>query len=180
MRAAPTPNPKEHTVALEAEKVIPHSAADIVAAYTSEAFHEHLAGRVGSQLKRFTAAEAGDGGWTITSVHEMPAEKLPDIAKKVVKGHVEVTVTDVWTAADAGGSRRSDTTVDLHGVPVRAAAAQNLHARGEAETLATVRGDVEVKIPLIGKKIKSAAEPYMRKFVELQAKEVSKFITSQG
>ncbi len=37
-----------------------------------------------------------------------------------------------------------------------------------------------MKIPLIGNKVKSAAEPYMRKFVELQAREVSKWIEKNG
>ncbi|MDR5710722.1 DUF2505 domain-containing protein [Nesterenkonia flava] len=163
-------------MALEAETVITHSADDIIAAYTSKEFHEHLAGKVGSQLKSFDSSARPDGGYTIVSEQAINAEKLPDIAQKVLKGTVTVTVTDTWSGPDADGSRRSDTEVKIHGAPVKAVASQTLHARGAAETKATVRGDVDVKIPLIGGKIKKAAEPYMKKFVELQSKEVAKFI----
>lgn len=163
-------------MAIEAEKIIPHSAEEIVNAYASKAFHEHLATKVGSELKSFEVKGSSAAGYEIVSTQAVSVDKLPDIAKKVIKGTVNVTMTDTWSAPDAAGSRRSDTRVDVAGAPVKGTAAQNLHARGDSETLATVRGEVEVKIPLIGKKVKSAAEPYIAKFIELQAKEVSKFI----
>lgn len=167
-------------MSLEAEKVIPHSADAIVAAYTSRDFHEHLAAKVGSELKDFEVSGTAETGFEVISKQAMSADKLPEIAKKVIKGTVNVTVTDKWSAPDASGSRRSDTTVDIAGAPVKAVASQTLHARSAAETLATVRGDVDVKIPIIGGKIKKAAEPYMRKFVELQATEVAKWIEKNG
>jgi hypothetical protein len=166
-------------VAIEAEKVIPHSVENIVEAYATEAFHTHLAAQVGSELKSFEVTRSDDGGVVISSVQAMGADKLPDLARKVVKGTVTVNITDTWGAPDAGGSRRSDTVVNVANVPVKGVASQNLHARSSTETLATVRGDVDIKIPLLGKKLKAQAEPHMAKFVELQAKEVSKFIESQ-
>lgn len=167
-------------MALEAEKVIPQPVEKIVEAYSSKAFHEHLAKRVGSELKSFEVTTGEDGSLVISSVQAMSVDRLPDLAKKVLKGTVTVEITDTWGAPDAGGSRRSDTLVNVQGAPVKALASQNLHARGDAETLATIRGDVDVKIPLIGGKLKTQAEPYLAKFVKLQATEVNKFITSQG
>ncbi|NLS08901.1 DUF2505 domain-containing protein [Nesterenkonia sp. MY13] len=167
-------------MALEAEKVIPHSVEAIVEAYASRAFHEHLAEKVGSELQSFEVTRQDDGGLVISSVQAMSADRLPDLAKKVIKGTVTVNITDTWSAPDAGGSRRSDTAVNVERAPVKATASQNLHVRGEEETLSTVRGDVDVKVPLIGKKLKAQAEPYMAKFVNLQAKEVSKFIKGQA
>lgn len=167
-------------MAIEAEKVIPHSADEIVEAYASRAFHEHLAAKVGSELKSFEVSGTSDEGYEIVSTQAMSVDKLPDIAKKVLKGTVNVTITDTWSAPDTSGSRRSDTRVEVAGAPVKGLASQNLHARADTETLATVRGDVEVKIPLIGKKVKSAAEPYIAKFIELQAKEVSNFTSSRS
>ncbi|TLP76819.1 DUF2505 domain-containing protein [Nesterenkonia sphaerica] len=166
-------------MAIEAERVIPHSVENIVEAYATEAFHSHLAAKVGSELKSFEVNRAADGSVVITSVQAMGAEKLPDLARKVVKGTVTVNITDTWGAPDAGGSRRSDTVVNVNNVPVKAVASQNLHARSSSETLATVRGDVDIKIPLLGKKLKAQAEPHMAKFIQLQATEVSKFIDAQ-
>ncbi|WP_157983793.1 DUF2505 domain-containing protein [Nesterenkonia muleiensis] len=167
-------------MAIEAEKVIPQPVEKIVEAYSAEAFHEHLAAKVGSELKSFEVTRSNDGSLVISSVQVMGAEKLPELARKVIKGTVTVNITDTWGAPDAGGSRRSDTLINVNGAPVKALASQNLHARTDSETLATIRGEVDVKVPLIGNKLKAQAEPYMARFVELQAKEVHKFITSQG
>lgn len=167
-------------MAIEAEKVIPQPVEKIVEAYSTEAFHEHLAAKVGSELKSFEVTRSDDGSLVISSVQAMGAEKLPELARKVIKGTVTVNITDTWGAPDAGGSRRSDTLINVNGTPVKALASQNLHARADSETLATIRGEVDVKVPLIGNKLKAQAEPYMARFVELQAKEVNKFITSQG
>lgn len=166
-------------MAIESEKVIPHSADAIVEAYASREFHQHLAGKVGSQLKSFESSTTAEGGRRIVSVQAMSVDRLPDIARKVLKGTVTVTITDTWSAPDSSGSRRSETVVDVAGAPVKGTASQTLHARGETETRATVRGEVEVKIPIVGKKVASAAEPYIAKFVELQAKEVSAFLSSR-
>ncbi len=166
-------------MALEAETVIKQDVSRIITAYTSKGFHEHLASKVGSELRSFEVAGTPEGGYQVTSQQAMSVDKLPDIAKKVVKGEVLVTVDEKWSAPDDAGSRRSDMSVKIQGAPVSAEASQNLHAR-DGETLSTVRGDITVKIPLIGNKVKSAAEPYMRKFVELQAREVSKWIERNG
>lgn len=166
-------------MALEKETVITHDVSEIITAYTSKAFHEHLASKVGSELRSFEVEGTPDGGCEVVSQQAMSVDKLPDIAKKVVKGEVQVTVDEKWSPADEGGSRRSDMTVKIQGAPITAEASQNLYAR-DGETLSTVRGDITVKIPLIGNKVKSAAEPYMRKFVELQAREVAKWIEKNG
>lgn len=167
-------------MALEAEKVIPHGAEEVVNAYMTREFHEHLAQRVGSELKSFEVTGDAASGGTITTEQAMSADRLPDVAKKVVKGTVNVNITETWEAPDASGSRRADTSVVVAGIPVRVEAAQTLHARSAEETLATVRGDISVKIPLLGNKIKSAAEPYLGKFVKVQAEEVSRFIQDRS
>ncbi|MDO5492835.1 MAG: DUF2505 domain-containing protein [Nesterenkonia sp.] len=166
-------------MALEAETVIPQPAEKIIEAFAARDFHEHLASKVGSQLKSFEVSGETSEAFTITSEQAMSADKLPDIAQKFLKGQVTVTITEEWSTPDEDGSRRSDMTVKIHSAPVSAEATQNLHARGE-ETRATVRGEVNTSIPLIGKKLKSAAEPYMRRFVELQSREVDAWIRGDG
>lgn len=167
-------------MALESELVIPHSAQDIIEAYADRGFNEHLSKKVGASLRSFEVVGPLDGPFEIVTEQSMSAEKLPDIAKKVIKGEVTVHVTHSWGAPDAAGSRRADTAVKIASAPVTAQAAQNLHVRGAEETLSTVRGEVTVNIPIVGKKIKTAAEPYMRKFVDLQAREVSAWISRRG
>ncbi|EXF24162.1 proteinase inhibitor I25 cystatin [Nesterenkonia sp. AN1] len=167
-------------MALESELVIPHSAQDIIKAYADRDFNEHLSKKVGAKLVSFEVVGPLEGPFEIITEQSMSAEKLPEIAKKVIKGEVSVHVTHSWGAPDAAGSRRADTAVKISSAPVSAQSAQNLHVRGATETLSTVRGDVNVSIPIVGKKIKAAAEPYMRKFVDLQAREVSAWISSRS
>lgn len=162
-------------MALEAETVIPQPAEKIIQTFASRDFHEHLASKVGSQLSSFEVSGETAGAFTITSEQSMSVDRLPEIAQKILKGQVTVTITEEWGAPDDDGSRRSDMTVKIRSAPVSAEASQNLHARGE-ETRAAVRGEVNTSIPLIGKKLKSAAEPYMRRFVELQSHEVDAWI----
>lgn len=167
-------------MALESELMIPHSAQEIIEAYADRDFNEHLSKKVGAKLLSFEVTGPLEGPFEIVTEQSMPSDKLPEIAKKVIKGDVTVHVTHSWSAPDAAGSRRADTAVKIASAPVSAQSAQNLHVRGAAETMSTVRGDVNVSIPLIGKKIKAAAEPYMRKFVDLQAREVSAWISARG
>ncbi|GAA1151800.1 DUF2505 domain-containing protein [Nesterenkonia lutea] len=167
-------------MALETELVIEHNVQSIIEAYADRDFNEHLSKKVGAKLLSFEVNGPLDGAFEIVTEQSMPADKLPEIAKKVIKGEVSVHVTHSWSAPDASGSRRADTAVKIASAPVSADSAQNLHARGDQETLSTVRGEVNVNIPLIGKKIKAAAEPYMRKFVDLQAREVSAWISRRA
>ncbi|GAA3068484.1 MULTISPECIES: DUF2505 domain-containing protein [Actinomycetes] len=167
-------------MALEAETVISHSVDKIVTAYASRDFHQHLADTVGSTLESFEVSGDTDGAFQVTSQQSMSVDRLPDIAKKVMKGQVTVTVTERWSTPDADGSRRSDMDVKIHSAPVSAEASQVLHARGPEETLSTVRGEVSTSIPLIGKKLKAAAEPYMKKFVAVQSREVAQWISANG
>ncbi|GAB3194289.1 DUF2505 domain-containing protein [Nesterenkonia suensis] len=167
-------------MAIEAETVISHDVDKIVAAYASRDFHQHLADTVGSTLESFEASGDTAGAFEVTSRQSMPVDRLPEIAQKVIKGQVTVTVTEHWSAPDADGSRRSDMDVKIHSAPVSAAASQVLHARGDGETRATVRGEVSTSIPLIGKKLKSAAEPYMKKLVAVQSREVATWIEQNG
>ncbi|MDZ5078711.1 DUF2505 domain-containing protein [Nesterenkonia sp. HG001] len=167
-------------MALEAETVISHDVDKIVAAYASRDFHQHLADTVGSTLESFEVSGDPAHAFEVTSKQSMSVDRLPDIARKVIKGQVTVTVTERWSKPDADGSRRSDMDVKIHTAPVSAAASQVLHSRGSSETLSTVRGEVSTSIPLIGKKLKSAAEPYMKKLVAVQSREVAKWIEQNG
>lgn len=167
-------------MALEAETVIKHSTDKVVKAYASEDFHQHLAKKVGAELKKFEVTGSPEGAFEIVSEQSMPADKLPEIAKKVLKGQVNVTVTDKWQAPAADGSRSSEMKVKVASAPVNVEATQQLQPRGGSETFSVVKGEVNTSIPLIGKKLKSAAEPYLRKFVEVQAREVSAWIEKNG
>ena len=167
-------------MALETETVIAHDVDKIVAAYASRDFHQHLADTVGSQLESFEISGDPAGAFEVTSRQSMAVDKLPDIAKKVIKGRVTATVTERWTKPDTDGSRRSDMNVKIHSAPVSAEGSQVLHARGREETLSTVRGDVSTSIPLIGNKLKSVAEPYVKKLVAVQSREVARWIEQNG
>lgn len=167
-------------MSLEAETRIAHSVDEVIRAYSSRDFHDHLASRFGATLLSFEVSGDTSGEFTITSEQTMPVDKLPDIARKVIRGDVRVTVTDRWAAPAADGARSSEMTVKLGSAPVSAAATQTLKPEGESATVSTVHGEVNTSIPLIGKKLKAAAEPYLAKFVDRQAREVSAWLAENS
>lgn len=89
------------------------------------------------------------------TVVTVPAEKLPDKARKLVSRTTVVTITQVW---DGRGPERATAsfTVDVGSLPVTIRLTQTLVAQGET-TLSTFEGDVKVSIPFIGSKLEQLA-----------------------
>lgn len=85
---------------------------------------------------------------------------LPGFAKKVFKPTNTVTTTDEWQRGSDGGASGSQ-TVDVSGAPVEISARTQLTAAGE-RTDYRVDVSVEVKVPLIGKRLSGWAEGMVR------------------
>jgi hypothetical protein len=77
---------------------------------------------------------------------------VPGFAKRVLNPTNAMTQKERWHAPDADGSRRGTMTVDVKGVPATTRATYELRPTDEG-TIHTVEGDIELKIPLIGKKL---------------------------
>lgn len=148
---------------------------DVIDAYANEEFARFVSERARVGLESFSVSGDTAGAFVITTVRSVPAERVPDIAKKFVSKGLSMTQTDKVSAPAADGSRSVDTEVSVNGVPVSATANQQLAAQGET-TVITVDGEVKCGIPLVGKKIAAAAEPYVGKVLSTLASSAETWI----
>lgn len=88
---------------------------------------------------------------TVTVRRTMPAE-VPDFVKKFVGQTVEVVQTEEWGAPDHLGQRRADLVVQIKGQPVKMAGTLHTEVVGEG-TRTSIRGNLTVSMPFVGKKI---------------------------
>ena len=108
----------------------------------------------------------------------MPAERVPDIARKFVGNGVAMTQVDTVSAPAADGSRTVSTEVKVNGVPVSAQATQKLTPEGE-QTRLDVNGEVSCSIPLVGKKIAAAAEPQVGRVLKVLGSSAEKWLAQR-
>ena len=150
----------------------------VLKTFVDEAFVRHVSKLAGAQFESFEVNGDTSTAFTATTVRTMGSDKLPDAVKKVVKNGVKLTQVDTYDAPAADGSRAVRTEIKAGGLPVGATATQALKPVGEQETSVDVSGEVQANIPLVGKKIAAAAEPYIGKALTLQARQAEAWISS--
>jgi hypothetical protein len=77
---------------------------------------------------------------------------LPGFARKVLKPANTMIQTERWSPP-VGTSRESTFEVEVQGAPVTISGASRLDASGEDETIHSVRGRLDVKVPIGGGKL---------------------------
>lgn len=132
----------------------------VIRAFADEDFARFSSQKVRVALESFQVEGDTAGAFTATTVRAIPADRIPDMAKKLpgVANGVTVNQVDRVSAPAADGSRTIISEVSVKGIPVSGNATQTLTAAGEA-TEVKVDGEVKCSIPLVGKKIAAAAEP---------------------
>ncbi|OAX52933.1 hypothetical protein A5N15_00945 [Rothia kristinae] len=147
----------------------------VVQAYASEDFARHVSQQAGVQFESFSVDGDTAGAFTVTTVRSVGGDKIPGFAQRFIKNGVTLTQKDLFKAPGADGSRDVETSVSAGAVPVSANLTQKLTAEGE-KTQVALEGEVKANIPLVGKKLAQAAEPYMSKALTLQSREAEHWI----
>ena len=115
---------------------------------TITARFEH-AGDTDVEIRR---CEPDGDGFVIESTRTVTID-VPGFAKKVLSPSNHMTQIERWDAPAADGSRTGAMTVDVAGVPSTTSAHHALVPTADGGTVHTVTGEMELKIPLIGKKL---------------------------
>lgn len=165
-------------MAVTATTTVPAPVERVVETFADEAFVRHVAQKAGATLESFELAGPTDGAFTVTTVRSMSAERLPDVAKKFVGASVRLTQTDAYGAPAADGSRTVRSDIAVASLPVSGSADQILRPLGE-QTEVHVDCTVEAKIPIVGKKVAAAAEPYVSKALSLQSREAQAWLSGR-
>lgn len=132
----------------------------VVEAFASEEFARFVCEKMGIGFEGFALSGETSAAYTAATQRTVSADRVPDIAKKFVSKGVQMTQTDNVSAPAADNSRTVETDIQVSGMPISASASQSLVPQGE-KTVINVSGEVKCGIPLVGKKIASAAEPYV-------------------
>lgn len=165
-------------MSVQESTVVNASVEQIATAYASESFAKFVCDEVGVAFESFSLDGDIAGEFTATTVRTIPADRVPDIARKFVSNGVNMTQTDRVSAPASDGSRTVNTEVKVNGMPVNAQATQSLVAQGE-QTRVDVNGEVTCSIPLVGKKIAAAAEPQVGRVLKVLGTSAEKWIAQQ-
>ncbi len=93
-----------------------------------------------------------------TTHMEMALEAPSDVSKFVGKT-IHVTQRLTWGQPDSKGVRRGTFDFSVAGMPVSVVAAAVLTPTGPTSSSATYEGDLNVRIPLVGRKVESLVAP---------------------
>ncbi|MDY3049942.1 MAG: DUF2505 domain-containing protein [Rothia sp. (in: high G+C Gram-positive bacteria)] len=164
-------------MAVQSTTTIQAPIDQVIRAFADENFARFASEKVRVTFESFQLEGDPAGAFTATTVRAVPADRIPDMAKKIpgVSNGISMTQVDQVSAPAADGSRTINSEVSVKGVPVTGSARQTLTADGES-TQIQVEGQVNCSIPLIGKKIAAAAEPQIGRVFSALSSGAEEFI----
>ena len=162
-------------MAVQESTVINASVDQVVEAFSSEDFARFVCSEVGVEFGSFSVSGDTSAEFTATTERTIPADRVPDIARKFVGNGVSMTQVDNVSAPAA---RTVATEVKVNGIPVSASATQHLIPEGD-KTRLDVNGEVSCSIPLVGKKIAAAAEPQVGRVLKVLGTSAEKWIAQR-
>ncbi|MBD4479711.1 DUF2505 family protein, partial [Xanthomonas citri pv. citri] len=77
-------------MAFSAQQPIPHPPAAVAAALASEDFHRSVVESFGGSLVSFSVEGSPEGPMTVTAVRSLPADRIPDMARKLIGSALQV------------------------------------------------------------------------------------------
>lgn len=164
-------------MAVETSTTIKAEMDQVVRALADEDFARFSSEKVRVAFESFQLEGDPAGAFTATTVRGVPADRIPDAAKKIpgVSNGISLTQVDRVSAPEADGSRTVISEISVKGIPVTAKATQKL-TPADGSTNLQASGEVSCSIPLIGKKIAAAAEPQINRVFSALASGAEEFI----
>jgi hypothetical protein len=154
-----------------------HAVEDVLAAQSGEtvlrARLERLGGKRATLQEHTETAE----GVHYRLVQGIAADKLPQAVRALHKGDLIVHREQTW--AREGDGYTGTATAHVNGVPGEISARTRLTGDGERAVLDT-RGEVRVRIPLVGGKLEDVIAQQVTKLLEREAEFTAKWLAEQG
>lgn len=119
------------------------------------------------------------GGLAVAITESTDPEQFPAVVRAVIRGPMTVRRSDSWGPLDgdrAAGTIGGSST----GLPVTIEATAVLSGDGDGRTRLLVRGQVRVKIPLVGGQIETLAKQMVIKLVERDREELAAWLTPEA
>ncbi|WP_298176688.1 DUF2505 domain-containing protein [Saccharomonospora sp.] len=151
---------------IEHRATFAHDVADVYDAQTGERALRARLEQIGGAHAELRGHEVTEHGARYTLIQGIAADKLPSLVRNLHSGDLIVRREHVWTVL---GDRRTGTiTVGVSDVPGRITADVELSSNAEG-CVQTTRGEVAVRIPLIGGRIESFVADQVTRLLELEA-----------
>lgn len=125
--------------------------------------------RAGATDQTVTVDRDPDGTTTVTTQWHIPSDGVPDFAKAFVGPTLLLVETVRWGPPDADGEREAAMSLELPGIPVSFTGGMHLR-RGPApgQTEHIVDGDLEARIPLLGKRVETMVSERIGQMVQVE------------
>lgn len=107
----------------------------------------------------------------------VPADKLPEKARRLIKRDINATITQQWDGTGPD-SATAQFTVDAGSLPVSVTLTQTLRQDGDT-TLCTFAGDVKVNVPFVGAKLEQIAASKVDELLDGDRKLVEQIMASK-
>jgi hypothetical protein len=127
----------------------------VMAVLADPAFQEEKCARTGALSHQVSVTTPGDRT-VLDTRRQMPMESLPDYARSLLGGKLEVHETQDWGPASDDGSRDGQLTVEISGTPMRLNGTLAMRPTSPGTTV-TIRSVLKANIPFIGGKAEQAA-----------------------
>ncbi len=111
---------------------------------------------------------AADGGFTVTTQRALPTDDLPSAVQNLIGRSIELRLVEAWGPAQADGGRAGTVTLDVVGKPASARGTARLGSGGPGQSVLVYDGQVEARIPLVGRKIEEQAVAQVQTVLELE------------
>lgn len=163
---------------IEHRATFTHSAADVYAAQTEQRALRARLDEIGGKESTLREHAATADGVRYTLVQGIGAEQLPHLVRKIHSGDLEVVREHTWSARADGGYVG---TVNVHvsGMPGNIAARSELADEAAGCVLRT-RGEVKVRIPLVGGKLESFVADQVTDLLEHEAEFTARWLAGPG
>ncbi|KID32340.1 Protein of unknown function (DUF2505) [Prauserella sp. Am3] len=147
---------------IEHRATFPASVADVVAAQSDEAALRARLAEIGGPNAALESHEVDGDQVRYTLVQGVPADKLPSVAQKFVSG--DLVVRREHTFSGGTGSIRAQ----VDGVPGQITGTVSIEEDGDGARQVT-RGEVTVRIPLVGGKLEGLIAEQVTTLLEREA-----------
>lgn len=144
----------------------PYGVSEVFRAETSEEALTARLAEIGGKNSALLNHAGDDSGARFTLRQGIEAEKLPQIVRKLQPGDLYVNREHSFTRSGDGYTGTARATVS--GMPGEITARTEVRPRGDG-TMVETRGEVKVKIPLVGGRLESFVAGELTKLLALEA-----------
>lgn len=145
--------------------------------WRDESFQQAKARRAGATKADVTIQ--GESDLTVTIRAEIPANLLPQAARRFVGDTLDVTIVEAWQAPREDGRRSGTLNLDIAGAPVRVRGRMELLPVSDGSCTRTIDGEVKASVPLFSGPIERAAVGAVDEVVEAEKAIAVEFLTAE-